>query len=84
MVLLPQIIPYHYSTIHGFFRGVKVDSTFAIDFLLGDGVVFTVEVLLVGTLNRLDQLLEIDVLECLLRPIRGSALPFEEALWLPK
>ena len=71
--------------IHGRFRGVNVDSTFAIDFLFGEGVVLTVDVLLVGTLNRLDQLLEIEVLEFLLNPINGSHLPpFEEGLWLPK
>ena len=57
-----------------------MDSTCAIDFLLGDGVVFTVELSLVGTLKRLDQLLEMDVLECLLRPISGSTLPLEDEL----
>ena len=62
-----------------------MDSTFAIDFLFGEGVVLTVDVLLVGTLNRLDQLLEIEVLEFLLNPINGSHLPpFEEGLRLPK
>ena len=77
--------------IHGFLRGVKVDSTLAIDFLFGDGVVLTVdESLVVGTLNRLDQLLEMDVLECLLRPINGSPppppLPLDDKLlwWLLK
>ena len=72
-----------FPIVHGRFRGVNVDSTFAIDFLFGEGVVFTVELSPVGTLKRLDQLLEIDVLECRLSPINGSNLPFEDELWLP-
>ena len=60
---LMRVIFYFITFIHGRFRGVNVDSTFAIVFLFGEGVVFTVEVLLVGTLKRLDQLLEMDVLE---------------------
>ena len=43
---------------------------FAMDFLFGEGVVLIVDVLLSGTLNRLDQLLEMEVLECRLKPIK--------------